>query len=626
MQPTNNEEEETRVHPPGEELIEKAMAAQHWVAIGAEEKDTSSASAGRRIKDGMLFRVAVSIAGRRVIALIDSGASQSYMAPETAALCELECESAELHLELADGSKIKSTQQTQFTMCTVGEAVSQIKLTITKLLSNVDIVLGMDWLARWNPMIDWRRQVIHLYVNRHWTQVHGVLLDSSQHVGTVKVLDAYELCAKKELLDWSIAKKPVLWGIQKKPVQKEEVLHQQMLSTNESVSKNATVHKSRVKSEMQNECQGQRTIVSAKRMNKLLKSGAEMYLALITPNSIQKSGMTFKVKQQLMKEKGAVRKAPSIVETRAKMCKEAPVAIRTELQGLLKEYEDIFPEQLPKGRPPKRIVEFEIKTEEGATPPNKPPYRLSPKEHEELQAQIEDLLAQGHIRPSSSPYGAPVLFVPKKDGRWRMCVDYRALNRQTIRDRYPLPRIDDLLDRLGKAKHFTTLDLASGYHQIAVREEDIPKTAFRTQRGHFEFVVMPFGVTNAPSTFQRMMNSLFKEELDDYVLVYLDDILVFSSTLEEHIAHIRKALERLRTAKLYARLHKCAFFQRRVEYLGFDVSAEGIQPSQDKVKAIVEWPKPQSVRDVRGFLGLASFYRRFIKQFSLKARPSTDLT
>ena len=190
-----------------------------------------------------------------------------------------------------------------------------------------------------------------------------------------------------------------------------------------------------------------------------------------------------------------------------------------------------------------------------------------------------------------------------------MCVDYRALNRQTIRDRYPLPRIDDLLDRLGKARHFTTLDLASGYHQIAVKEEDIPKTAFRTQRGQFEFVVMPFGVTNAPSTFQRMMNSLFKEELDDFVLVYLDDILVFSSTLEEHIAHIRKALERLRSAKLYARLHKCAFFQRRVEYLGFDVSADGIQPSQEKVKAVVEWPKPQSVRDVRGFLGLASFYQ-----------------
>ena len=229
-----------------------------------------------------------------------------------------------------------------------------------------------------------------------------------------------------------------------------------------------------------------------------MKSGESVYLAIFTPSAIQqKAGQSTKTKLQQLKEKGPVRKAPPVSETRERMCREAPAAIRTQLQGLLQEYEDLFPAQLPKGRPPKRAVEFEINTEEGSTPPSRPPYRLSPKEHEELQAQIDDLLAQGHIRPSSSPYGAPVLFVPKKDGRWRMCVDYRALNRQTVRDRYPLPRIDDLLDRLGKARHFTTLDLASGYHQIAVKEQDIPKTAFRTQRGQFEFVVMPFGVTNA---------------------------------------------------------------------------------------------------------------------------------
>ena len=156
--------------------------------------------------------------------------------------------------------------------------------------------------------------------------------------------------------------------------------------------------------------------------------------------------------------------------------------VRDELNTILEEFEDMFPEQLPKGRPPKREVEFEIKIEPGAEPPNRPPYRLGPKEHEELQAQIDDLIAQGHIRPSQSPYGAPVLFVPKKDGRWRMCVDYKALNKQTIKDRYPLPRIDDLLDRLGQAKYFSTLDLASGYHQIAMKEDDIPKTAFRTHR------------------------------------------------------------------------------------------------------------------------------------------------
>ena len=193
-----------------------------------------------------------------------------------------------------------------------------------------------------------------------------------------------------------------------------------------------------------------------------------------------------------------------------------------------------------------------------------------------------------------------------------MCVDYRALNKQTIRDRYPLPRIDDLLDRLGKATHFSTLDLASGYHQIAVKEQDIPKTVFQTQRGQFEFLVIPFGVANAPTTFQRMMNSIFKDELDAFVLVYLDDILVFSQTLEDHIRHIKTALQKMRDAKFFARLHKCSFFQEKVEDLGFDASRDGVQLSLEKVRTVVEWPQPQLVKDVRSFLGLARFYRRFI--------------
>ena len=447
-------------------------------------------------------------------------------------------------------------------------------------------------------------------------------MDETQQIGTVRILDPYSVVSEKKMPEWVVPRVPKLWSIEKKAAKCSSI---NVRTENESTNVEQT-KVPRVQSSQTNESKGQRTMVSAKRMDKLLRSGAEVYLAVVLPSSIHKSGVTQKVKQQRMKEKGAIRKPPPVAETRSKMCKEAPVEVREELQELLKQYQDIFPEQLPKGKPPKRTVEFEIKTEEGATPPNKPPYRLSPKEHEELQAQIDDLLAQGHIRPSTSPYGAPVLFVPKKDGRWRMCVDYRALNRQTIRDRYPLPRIDDLLDRLGKARHFTTLDLASGYHQIAVKDEDIPKTAFRTQRGQFEFVVMPFGVTNAPATFQRMMNSIFKEELDDSVLVYLDDILIFSRTLQEHIQHIRGALEKLRAAQLYARLHKCAFFQQKVEYLGFDVSSQGIQPSPEKVRTVVEWPRPCSVKDIRSFLGLAGFYRRFIKEFSLKAKPMTELT
>ena len=248
----------------------------------------------------------------------------------------------------------------------------------------------------------------------------------------------------------------------------------------------------------------------------------------------------------------------------------------------------MFPDTLPKGRPPKRDIVYEIRTEEGAKPPSRPPYRLGPAEQDEMEEQVKDLLAQGFIRPSASPYGAPILFVPKKDGRWRMCIDYRALNKQTVRDQFPLPRIDSLLERLGQAKVFTKLDLASGYHQIAMEETSIQKTAFRTNRGHFEFLVMPFGLTNAPATFQRLMNKVFAGNLDKFITVYLDDILIFSRNLDEHWQHLRWALEQLRKAKLYGRLHKCEFLKDQVDYLGFEVSPRGIQASPDKVRAIIE--------------------------------------
>ena len=239
---------------------------------------------------------------------------------------------------------------------------------------------------------------------------------------------------------------------------------------------------------------------------------------------------------------------------------------------------------------------------------------------------MKDLLAQGFIRPSASPYGAPILFVPKKDGRWRMCIDYRALNKQTVKDQFPLPRIDSLLERLGQATVFTKLDLASGYHQIAMEETSIQKTAFRTNFGHFEFLVMPFGLCNAPGTFQRLMNKVFADNLGKFITVYLDDILIFSRNLEEHWKHLRWALDRLREAKLYGRLHKCEFLKDQVEYLGFEVSPRGVQAYPGKVRAIIDWPRPKGVHDVRSFLGLASYYRRFVRGFSEMARPLTALT
>ena len=213
---------------------------------------------------------------------------------------------------------------------------------------------------------------------------------------------------------------------------------------------------------------------------------------------------------------------------------------------------------------------------------------MSTQALDELKTQLKELTEHGYIQPSVSPFGAPVLFVPKKDGGFRMCVDYRALNKATIRNRYPLPRIDELLDRLGDARFFTKIDLRSGYHQIRVHPDDVPKTAFRTRYGHFEFLVLPFGLTNAPATFMHLMHSIFREHVDAFVIIFLDDILVYSRTLEEHKTHVRKTLEILKKHKLYAKMTKCSFFQQEVDYLGHIVGINGVKPDPAKIKAIKE--------------------------------------
>ncbi len=224
-----------------------------------------------------------------------------------------------------------------------------------------------------------------------------------------------------------------------------------------------------------------------------------------------------------------------------------------------------------------------------------------------------------------SPYGAPMLFVRKKNSQTRLCVDYRALNKITIKNRYPLPRVDDLFDRLRGFNYFTKIDLAQGYHQIWIAEGDVEKTAFRIRYGHYEFVVLLFGLCNAPATFQNLMNSVFAEYLDHFVLVFLDDILVYSRTKEEHLLHLRIVLIKLREHKLFGRKAKSEFLKSKVEYLGHEIGREGLQVCLDKIKAITEWPRPTSP-EVRSFVGMASFYRRFIKHFSRIARPLTDLT
>lgn len=291
---------------------------------------------------------------------------------------------------------------------------------------------------------------------------------------------------------------------------------------------------------------------------------------------------------------------------------------------IVREYPDVFPDEIP-GMPPHRVIDFCIDLVPGAAPISKAPYRMAPAELKELKSQLEELLNKGYIRPSVSPWGAPVLFVKKKDGTMRLCIDYRELNKVTIKNRYPLPRIDDLFDQLKGARIFSKIDLRSGYHQLRIKEEDIPKTAFRTRYGHYEFIVMPFGLTNAPAAFMDLMNRTFQPYLDQFVVVFIDDILVYSGSQGDHKQHLRVVLDTLRKERLYAKLSKCEFWLNSVSFLGHVISNNGVAVDPQKIKAILDWSRPTNVTEVRSFLGLAGYYRRFVEDFSRIAQPLTNL-
>nr|AAX96295.1 retrotransposon protein, putative, Ty3-gypsy sub-class [Oryza sativa Japonica Group]ABA91783.1 retrotransposon protein, putative, Ty3-gypsy subclass [Oryza sativa Japonica Group] len=288
------------------------------------------------------------------------------------------------------------------------------------------------------------------------------------------------------------------------------------------------------------------------------------------------------------------------------------------------EYPEVFPEDLTT-MPPKREIEFRIDLAPGIAPIYKRPYRMAANELAEVKKQVDEQLQKGYIRPSTSPWGAPVIFVEKKDKTKRMCVDYRALNEVTIKNKYPLPRIDDLFDQLKGAKVFSKIDLRSGYHQLRIREEDIPKTAFTTRYGLYECTVMSFRLTNAPAFFMNLMNKVFMEFLDKFVVVFIDDILIYSKTEEEHEQHLRLVLEKLKEHQLYAKFSKCDFWLTEVKFLGHVITAQGVAVDPSNVESVTKWTPPKTVSQIRSFLGLAGYYRRFIENFSRIARPMTRL-
>jgi len=268
------------------------------------------------------------------------------------------------------------------------------------------------------------------------------------------------------------------------------------------------------------------------------------------------------------------------------------------MEKLLKEYDDVFPQDIPHGLPPQRGIEHNIDLILSASLPNRPAYRSNPEETKEIQKQVEKLLGKGWIRESLSPCAMLVILVPKKDGSWRMCNDCRAINNITIRYRHIIPKLNDLLDEMHGACYFSKIDLKSGYHQIRMRAGDEWKIAFKTKFGLYEWMVMPFGLTNAPSIFMRLMNHVLRNFIGKFVVVYFDDILIYSKTLDSHMGHVKGDLEVLRWEKLYANKDKCIFCTHEVVFLGFVVSSKGVQVDEEKVKAIRDWPIPKNASEV----------------------------
>ena len=272
------------------------------------------------------------------------------------------------------------------------------------------------------------------------------------------------------------------------------------------------------------------------------------------------------------------------------------------IQNTIKTFEDVFQE--PKGLPPHREFDHAISLLPNSVPVNSRPYRYSPLQKDEIERQVAEMIQAGIVKPSMSPYASPVLLVKKKDGMWRFCVDYRRLNSVTVKSKFPLPVVDELLDELAGAKWFSKLDLRSSYHQIRMVESDEEKTAFKTHQGQYQFRVMPFGLTNAPATFQCLMNATFARFIRKFVLVFMDDILIFSEDLEQHQHHLQEVLSVLREHQLFAELSKCSFAQQELEYLGHIISDKGVSTDPAKTTAMVQWPRPTTVTELRGFLGL----------------------
>lgn len=520
--------------------------------------------------DNLVFKLPGSVANATASILIDSGASGNFVGEDflKKSSYKIQALTQPVEVEVANGTLVRSLGT-----CTLPVKLQSYKGNVTALVlptivPGIDYILGQPWLLANKVKLDYAAVTCSIHSTKRRTiVVAGTHPDKPSRETTPRVHYV------RQALN--------------------------VMATNHTGS-------------------AAPKIVSAHAAAKALRSGAHGMIVHV----IKETDGTPSIQLISRKSPGTMMCSPKAVRS---LLTTEVIQTDQRIAKLIKEFHDVFAD-LPAGLPPKRDIGHTIPLTPDATPQFRPIYRLSPVESEELRKHIATLLEQGFIEPSNSPWGAPILFVAKKDGTLRLCVDYRALNKVTQKDRYPLPRIDDLFDQLRGAQVFSSLDLQQGYHQVRVTDEDVPKTAFRTPLGLFQYRVLCFGLTNAPATFMRLMNNILSPYIGKFVCVYLDDILIYSKTEEEHLSHLRAVLGTLRLHRLHAKESKCEFFKDKVKFLGHVVCKDGIAVDPDKVAVVKTWPPPRSAADIRSFLGLSNYFRKFIRGYSGTVAPLIALT
>ena len=538
----------------------------------------------KRPKPLFVFKAQIDIPEHKLadfILLVDNGASWNHVSAVTVRKHRLVTSEAEpIEIKIADGRKIVSSQICKVPI-KIGAWVKEYEFYVLDT-PGFDFILGMDGLEESGVIID-----------------HGLKSLTFKSPGS------------KDVVIWALKPHDV-----KDPI-KEIKNKLNVLSAQEFISEDTT---------MAAHLFNMSELLFDQQVQTYLKANPESITIELTHGMVAVISPTLEVQPA-----GTVQLEDYLSNLKSEFSDKVEMS-QESLDGLkkhLRAVKDIAtePGELPPGRETviNGGVQHRVVEQQWSVPPCKNAYRMSVTELQELKKQLDFLLSRGYIRPSSSPYGAPVLFAPKKDGGLRLCLDFRALNNQTVKDKYPLPRQTDIFDLLQGSKYFSSLDALWGYWQVRMHEDSIEKTAVRTPLGSYEFLVMPFGLVNAPSTFQRFMETALKPYLLKFCMVYIDDIIIFSKTAAEHLEHVRLVLEALDKFQIKVKLSKCEFFKIKLDFLGHVISREGISPQPRKIQSVVEWPRPTSVKEVQQFMGLANYYRRHVSNFAEFAAPLTSI-